>query len=112
MNFLQRSWITLIVMVALSPVRSPAFAGAVESCARNSPDAAMRVSGDFDGDSKTDKAIASFCGSSYRIEVHLSTKRLHVRLTVPIHNEVGLQLVAYDVDHDRRADLILISASS
>src|SRR5262249_38525715 len=35
-----------------------------------------------------------------------------IRLTAPVRNAVGLELVAFDVDRDRRADLILVSASS
>jgi hypothetical protein len=93
-------------------MRSPAYAGVFDGCKRIIPDETiLRVSGDFDGDSKTDTAFAKRYGSSYRVEVHLSTKRGRIRLTVPVRNEVGLELIAYDVNQDNRADLILTSHS-
>ena len=113
MNFLQRSGTTLFLLLALLSIRSPAFAGLTDSCARSfSEGISLHVSPDLDGDSKADASIARFWESSYRIELHFTTQRLRVRLNAPIRNEVGLELVAYDVDQDRRADLILTSASS
>src|SRR5262250_1598233 len=98
-NFLRRSWVTLLIFLALLPMRSPVYAGAFDGCKRILPhETTLRVSGDFDGDSKTDTAFAKRYGSTYRVEIKLSTKRGRIRLTVPVRNEVGLELIAYDVN--------------
>jgi hypothetical protein len=111
-NFLKKSWAVLILVGVVLPLHKPAFAGPLDGCKRGAAEQApLRVSGDFDGDSKTDTAVAKFCGSSYRIDIVLSSKRSRIRLTVPVRHEVGLELIAYDVNHDNRIDLVLTGAS-
>ena len=112
-NFWQRSLTRLIVLLALLPGRSPAIAATLENSRRLiQAESALRVSADFDGDSKADTAIARFGGSNYGFELHLSTKRARIRLTVPVRNELGFELIAFDVNQDKRTDLILTSGSS
>jgi hypothetical protein len=112
-NFWQRSLTRLIVLLALMPGRSPAFAATLDNSRRLAPEeSVLRVSADFDGDSKTDTALAKFGGSNYGFELHLSTKRARIRLTAPVRNEVGFELIAFDVNQDKRTDLILTSRAS
>ena len=85
---------------------------AIDSCGTNFEEALSRLSGDFDGDRKADSAKAGRIGASYCIEVRLSTKRPRVRLSIPIRNEIGLELFAYDINQDSHADLVLTSVSS
>ena len=113
MRFLKRSSFVLIAFIATWLFQSPAFACAMDACAvRAVEEPAIRLAGDFDGDHQIDRVKGRIHGSSYSIEVRLSTKQPRIRLTVPVRNEVGLELMAVDVNRDRRADLIVMSASS
>jgi hypothetical protein len=114
MRFLKRSSSVLIVFIAAAWLfQSPAFACASDTCAvRGVEEPTIRLAGDFDGDHQIDRVSGRIRGSSYSIDVRLSTRQPRVRLTVPVRNEVGLELISVDVNRDRRADLIVMSASS
>jgi hypothetical protein len=111
MRFYGRNWATLVFLSTIWLLPTPAIAKArvcTVFAAENSPS----LAGDLDADHQLVSASLRYSGSTYSIVVRLTSQQKRVHLSIPIRYEPGFQLVAYDVDHDRRSDLILIGDST
>ncbi len=67
---------------------------------------------DLDGDHRSDTAVTKLSGSTLKIKIHLSGINSRVVLSTVVRYEPGLMLVAYDVDNDKKVDLVLTSIFS
>jgi len=111
MRFFGRSWAFFVFLSTLWLAQSPAIATTLP-CTVDSAGSHHYLAGDLDADHQADRVSFRFSGTHSSIEVHLSSNRQRVHLFVPFRGETGYQLIAYDVDHDRRDDLILTGDSS
>src|SRR5437899_8188956 len=99
-----RRMLLLGIIVALAAVTQPLQTFAF--------DKSVQVRSDLDGDDQSDTAISKICGSTLKIRIRLSGRRTPVLLSASIPNEPGLTLVAYDVNNDSKAELVLTSIFS
>jgi hypothetical protein len=112
MRFLTRSYAILIFAFVISSFQRPAFACSPGTCNIRPEYASFRIASDLDGDQKVDIADGRFSGTSFSVTVSLTAYPQHTRLSVPVLDPAGHELIAYDLDRDQRTDLILIGPSS
>jgi hypothetical protein len=111
MRFYGRSWATLVFLSTIWLLPTPAMAK-TRVCKAFAAENSLSLDSDLDGDHQSDSASLRYSESAYSIVVRLSSQENRVHLSIPAGYEPGFQLVAYDVDHDRRDDLILIGDST
>src|SRR5215467_4167838 len=111
MRFFGRNWAILVFFLTIWLTESPATASTLP-CKIGSSGSLHHFAGDLDADHQSDIVSFRFSGAHYSIVVRLSSSRQRVHLAIPFRGETGFQLIAYDVDHDRRDDLVLTADSS
>jgi len=111
MRFFGRSWAIFLFLSIIWFSQRPVLANSLP-CRVGVAESAIHLSNDLDADRKPDSVFFRSSGAHNSIEVHLTSNRKRVHLAVPFRGETGFQLIAYDVDHDRRDDLILTNGSS
>ena len=111
MRFYGRSWAVLVLFATIWLAQTPAIAG-TQPCTNGLSGNLHHLVGDLDADHKSDSISFRYSGTRHSIEVRFSSNRQRVHLAVPFGGKTGFQLFAYDVDHDRRDDLVLTADSS